>query len=209
MVKSADFYNKAMVQIKPAYKNYITQTAKALSHKKLNTDSLKLTMKTPGNSMFSNVTDLDISTLIQLVMQEMATENAADIKSITEKIAAINKEREALRKEEERIREAAKKTEYSDTKNKTTEMEQDRQQKETTRKTIDSSKIKSIAYTAAQAKRLAEIKDEKDAISDMGELDNLQLQLLLEKKKKLEEMISNMMKAMGDTQNTISSNLKG
>ena len=55
LVKSAEFYNKAIVQIKPVYKNYVIQTAKAFNNRKLNIDSLKQTMKAPGNSLFSGL----------------------------------------------------------------------------------------------------------------------------------------------------------
>ncbi|GAB2813668.1 hypothetical protein [Ferruginibacter profundus] len=209
LAKSAAFYNKTMVLIKPVYKNYVTQTAKAFSNRKPNIDSLKQTMKTPANSIFSDLTAVDISTLVQLVMQAMVAENEADIKSIMAKIQEINKKKESLRQEDERIREAAKTAEYAGIKNMATNMDKNRQQKETQRKTSDSTKIKIPIYTAEQAKRLAAIQKEKDAISEMGEQDQLQLQQLMEKKSQLETMISNTMKAAGETQNNISSNLKG
>ncbi|MGG9962259.1 hypothetical protein [Ferruginibacter sp. SUN106] len=208
VAKSAAFYNKTMVQIKPVYKNYVAQTAKAFSNRKLNIDSLKQTMKTPGNSMFSDLTALDISTVIQLVMQAMVAENEADIKSTMAKMEEINKKKEALRQEAERIKDAAKTAEYAGIKNMSADMDKSRQQKETPRKATDSSKIKVPIYTAEQAKRLDAIQKEKDAISEMGEQDQLHLQQLMEKKNQLESMISNTMKAVEDTQNSISNNLK-
>lgn len=209
VVKSAEFYNKAIVQIKPVYKNYVTQTAKAFSSRKLNIDSLKQTMKTPGNSMFSDLTALDISTLVQLVMQAMAADNEADIKSMMAKMEEINKKKEALRQEDDRIRDAAKTAEYADIKNMKADMDKSRQQKETQRKAADSIKIKIPNYTADKAKRLAAIKKEKDELDEMSQQDTLHLQQAMEKKNQLETMISNIMKANEDTQNTLSNNLKG
>jgi len=181
--KSAALYNNTIVQIKPAYKNYVTQTAKTFSNRKLNIDSLKSTMKAPGNSMFSALSNADISTLVFLVMQATAAENDADIRNMMADMEKNRQKKEALRKEEESINDAR-------------------------RKVIDSNKIKMPANTAGQAKRLAAIKNEKDTLDEMTAQDQLKLQQFMEKKNQLEQMISNLMKAAEDAQNTLSKNLK-
>jgi hypothetical protein len=62
-------------------------------------------------------------------------------------------------------------------------------------------------YEEAQQKRDS-LKDQRDSISDMSEMDTLQLQSLMEKKGQLESMISNEMKAIGDVQNNLAGALK-
>ena len=130
-----------------------------------------------------------------------------------------NKKKEALREEEERIKKAANTEVYADIKNMMIDMEKNRQKKDslgkaatqinkTQSRTGDQNKIQVPVYNTDQAKRLAAIKKEKDAIEEMTQQETLMLQQMMEKKSQLESMISNMMKAQGDTQNAISNNLK-
>ncbi len=52
------------------------------------------------------------------------------------------------------------------------------------------------------------IKEKKDAISEMNEQDQLALQMAMDRKSKLEQAISNLMKKSSDTSQTIIQNLK-
>jgi hypothetical protein len=54
--------------------------------------------------------------------------------------------------------------------------------------------MKEMTYEEATAER-DKWKDKKDSISEMGEMDMLMLQQLMDKKTQLEQMISNVMKA--------------
>ena len=182
-VKSAAFYNKAIVQIKPVYKNYITQTSKALSNRRLNADSLKSTMKVPNNTMFSNLSNMDVETLTLLVMQATATDNEADIRNIMADMEKNRQQKDALRKEEDNMKAAQSKLK-------------------------DSLKNKMATENARLVSRSSAIKKEKDSLDDMNQQQQLKLQQMMDKKSQLEQMISNMMKAQGDTQNELSKNLK-
>lgn len=182
-VKSAAFYNKAIVQIKPVYKNYVAQTAKAFSNRRLNVDSLKSTMKGPNNAMFSNLSNVDVATLALLVMQATATDNEADLKIIMADMEKNRQKKDALRKEEDNLKAAQSKLK-------------------------DSLKNKMAAENARLASRSAAIKKETDTLDDMNQQQQLKLQQLMDKKSQLEQAISNLMKAQGDTQNELSKNLK-
>ena len=206
--RSAELYNKTIVQIKPAYKNYVTQTAKSFSNRKFNIDSLKNTMKAPGNTMFSSLSDADVSILVFLIMQTTAAENEADLKNMIAEIEKNRQKKEALRNEEQRIAAAAKAGAYPRLNNTLGNMEKSRQQKEVPGKAADSLKLKIPIYTADQLNRLAAIKQEKDSLDEMSQQDQLILQQMMEKKNQLEQMISNIMKAAAETQNGLSSNLK-
>lgn len=52
------------------------------------------------------------------------------------------------------------------------------------------------------------MKEEKDSLSEMGSADQLRLQQLMDRKSKLEEMISNLLKKSSDTQAAVTGNLK-
>lgn len=207
-VRSAELYNKTIVQIKPVYKNYVAQTAKAFSSRKLNLDSLKNTMKTPGNTMFSSLSDADVTTLIFLIMQAAAADNEADLKDQMAEMQKNLQKKEALRDEEQRIKDAAKPGAYPRLNNTLANMDKSRQPKEAPGKAADSVKLKMPIYTAEQLKRLAAIKQEKDSLDEMSQQDQLKLQQMMDKKNQLEQMISNVMKAAAETQNGLSSNLK-
>ncbi len=218
-VKSAALYDKAIVQIKPAYKNYVTQTAKAFSNRKLNVDSLKNTMKAPGNAMFGMLNNADIEMLMFLVLQASAKETEADLRDMMAAMEKNKQKKEALRKEEEQIQDAAKAATYSDVTNMVGKMQNTRQTKDSLHKGVQrmnaaqdkpatNTNTKTPLYTADQLKRLAAIKKEKDALDEMNQQDQLQLQQMMDKKSQLESMISNVMKAQSDSINNISSALK-
>jgi hypothetical protein len=54
----------------------------------------------------------------------------------------------------------------------------------------------------------APIKDQKDSLSDVGEMNSLRLQMLMDRRSKLMEALSNLMKKQSDTASTITQNLK-
>jgi hypothetical protein len=176
-------------------------------------------MKAPGNALFAGLASGDIEALVFLVMQASATENETDLKNIMAAVEKNNQKKEALRQEEQRINDAAKASVYKDITNAMAGMEKSRQQKDsvhnaeaankiTPHKPADNSITKTPRYTAAQIKRLDEIKKEKDTIDEMTQQDQLKLQQLMDKKNQLETMISNIMKAQGDTLNNLSAALK-
>ena len=55
---------------------------------------------------------------------------------------------------------------------------------------------------------VAELEGKLDSLSEMGEMDMLRLQMLMDRRSKLEEALSNMMKKMAETQGAIVGNLK-
>ena len=66
-----------------------------------------------------------------------------------------------------------------------------------------------LQATLQQANKLMQdLKDEKDGLGDMSQQDMIQLQQLMEKKGQLEQLLSNLMKAMQETQENIIKNMK-
>jgi len=94
------------------------------------------------------------------------------------------------------------------TRQKKDSLSKEERMKDAQRSSGDNNKVKIPTYTADQAKRLAAIKKEKDAIDEMSEKDQLMMQQMMEKKSQLETMISNIIKKQGDMQAGISGNLK-
>jgi len=56
--------------------------------------------------------------------------------------------------------------------------------------------------------KIAQLNDQKDSLDDLSQQDQLKLQQEMDKKSQLEEMISNLMKAQSDTQDTLARSLK-
>lgn len=92
-------------------------------------------------------------------------------------------------------------------------------QKETITKTVDTkavneklvklqASIKKLETTLSEAvKQFDKIRDTKESLSELSKEDMKWIQLLMEKKSQLEQMISNVMKAASETQNNISRDL--
>ena len=57
--------------------------------------------------------------------------------------------------------------------------------------------------------KIAELKAKKDKLSEMSQQDMLQLQQMMDKKSRLETMISDTMKASSDSQNSLTQASKG
>jgi RNAse (barnase) inhibitor barstar len=100
----------------------------------------------------------------------------------------------------------------SDLRNMMANMKSNTQQKQAQRSMLTSMHIqqskKDSLDKAANNNKQGKSKDQKDNLGDMSQEQQLQLQMMMDKKNKLEEMISNMMKKISDTQNQIISNLK-
>jgi len=69
-------------------------------------------------------------------------------------------------------------------------------------------KVKQDADLRAAHARQGKTPQPTDSLSEMGAADTLKLQQMMDRKAKLEEMISNVMKESSDTANTITGNLK-
>ena len=71
------------------------------------------------------------------------------------------------------------------------------------------STVKQLEKSLTEVKRLMdEVKDQKDALSELNKEDMYWLQKLMEQKAQLEQMISNTMKASAEAQGNITKNLK-
>jgi len=69
-------------------------------------------------------------------------------------------------------------------------------------------RMKHDAEARAAASKQKAPKDKTDSLSELGQQDQMQLQLLMERKAKLEEMISNVLKKSSDTSAGVVQNLK-
>jgi hypothetical protein len=100
----------------------------------------------------------------------------------------------------------------SDLNNMVAEMRANNQQKQAQRSMLSSMKVQpvkkdSFSKTAIKNKQ-GQLSDKKDSMADMNQMDQLRMQQIMEKKSKLEEIISNIQKKISDTSDQIISNLK-
>jgi len=101
----------------------------------------------------------------------------------------------------------------SDLRNMMANMKATTQQKQAQRSMLSSMHVeqskKDSLDKAAYSKKQSQTKNQKDNLGDMSQEEQLKLQMMMDKKNKLEEMISNTMKKISDVQNQLISNLKG
>jgi hypothetical protein len=84
-------------------------------------------------------------------------------------------------------------------------------QRQLNQQTVVTNNKTGVIAKASKAEMLQlkkELSDQRDSLSEMGKEDQLQLQKMMERKNQLESLISNCMKKISDTQNSIIQNMK-
>lgn len=89
------FYNKALPVMKPAYKTLVMQSAIALRNHPVNVDSLINAFR--GNAMLTNLSQLDITALAQLVLTQNVKDAEVNMQTDMQSMQAINKMRQQQR----------------------------------------------------------------------------------------------------------------
>ncbi len=75
-----EFYNQSMPQLRPKVKGFVLKTARAIEHRKINTDSLAAAFhKTP---LLKGMSNTDIQGLMVLVMVQASKDADADLKKM-------------------------------------------------------------------------------------------------------------------------------
>lgn len=153
----------------------------------------------------------DIESLVQLVMVECSRQADADLREVMEQMRATNERKAGMREAAAAQRDANKdlsaaaRAEYAGPETKAVCVDPPcqfavlaippRQQQ-----------IKLVAPAATGGSPPAEA--DLDSISEMGEMDQLRLQMYTDRRSKAMEALSNVMKKQSETASTITSNLK-
>jgi putative addiction module CopG family antidote len=166
----------------------------------------------------------DIETLIMLVMQQMAQEAEDDLRAMLAEMQAQNAAKKALRdliRRMKRDRLANElRREYDERLDCTQGLGSERAYHRVRLPVLDADAAGGLRWVATDlaGEKLTrveqldcivdELQGKLDALSDLSEMDAMRLQMLMERRSKFEEMLSNIMKKVSETEGTIIQNLK-
>ena len=166
----------------------------------------------------------DIETLIMLLMQQMAQDAEADLRALLAEMQAQNAAKKALRDLIQRMKRDRLandlRREYDDRLDCTHGLGSERAYHRVRLPVLDPDAAGGLRWvpTDLAGEKLtrveqlecivAELEGKLDSLSEMGEMDMLRLQMLMERRSKLEELLSNMMKKIAETEAGLVGNLK-
>jgi hypothetical protein len=201
-------FNSMMSQINTKHVKFIKRTAVETDQLRMSDDELK--SKTTNYAVLGNISGADIEAICFLVLMQAAKSAQEDLKAIMDKVKAINEQKAKLRDALQRAKSAQGKAGLH----------------------LDSLKFLSartaafMAYTNVEAvkfqksritikpnqtdldNQIDQIKNDIDSMSEMGEMESLRLQMAMDRMSKMMSTLSNLLKKISDTAQSITQNLK-
>lgn len=177
-------------------------------------------------ALLGSMPEGDIEALAFLVLMQAAKSAQEDLKAILEEVRAINqvkqRQREALAKLKRQLGDAAENDEPD---------REDKTVSANSRAALDTNLVTQFIMAVAarqsdqeliaaadqyilareryqRAERISVPKDELDSLSEISEMEQLRLQVIMDRRSKMISMLSNLMKKMSETQDAITQNLK-
>lgn len=229
------FYSRAVNEINPRHINWVKAVLTDLKSGKTTDDGIEAEGKRYGN--LGNLADGDIMALCFIVMMEASKSAQEDLKAVMAGVKEMNKQKAALREALGMINKRAaeqkskKRTDYMNRK------EYDSLKKILSAATviqtahlnlpkldsvkrlpgaviIDNAAVKNIdtrifPVTAAEVQKLQDdYRDKLDSMNELGEMQSLRLQMVMDRMSKFMSMLSNLFKKFSTTQDQIVQNLK-
>ena len=133
-----------------------------------------------------------------------------DLKAIMAKVKSINEQKAKLRNAMNKINNSptinnVQLDSFHLLSNRTIALQQDRNPESI--KLVRSTRAKQVSKTDLDA-MVIKLKGDLDSMSEMGEMESLRLQMLMDRKSKMMSTLSNLLKKIHDTQQSIIQNLK-
>ncbi|MEI2737337.1 MAG: hypothetical protein V9F01_00965 [Chitinophagaceae bacterium] len=209
------FYKKAIAEINPKHVRWIKTTAAEVNEKKLSDEDVMTRAKAYG--VLGNMNGQDIEAIAFLVLMQASKSAQEDLKAIMAKVKAINNAKEQQRKnlaEIQRVQAAVANKEAGEAigglpSGYDKELHRADSLKRLTGIKFTARRNNTLPKTKAELDRLAnQIKDDLDSMSEMGEMESLRLQMAMDRMSKMMTTLSNLLKKISDTQNSIIQNLK-
>lgn len=207
--------------LSPSLRDWVSTRARAVVDSDAPPDPGQLAQDAEARLAGQAYSTADINELVLLVMMEAASQADADLRELMAQQKAAN-ERKAAMREQVKARNAAsaeakKAMQDSMATSRVTcvtapcppQVTVAQPRIELAQPRMDVAKAPIMQAPPRSVQDAADsAKDEKDSLSEMGQADSMQLQLAMDRKAKLEEALSNVMKKSSDTASTITSNLK-
>jgi hypothetical protein len=217
---SAALFTKMMRQINIKHINWVKNTAATVNQKKQSETEVKT--QATSWAVLNSLKDADIEALSFLVLMQASKSAQEDLKSIMAGVKAINENKKKMRETMNDLNSNASKMNRQklDSAKLLFQLLPQTQKRanvtltKTRKSTIDSEAVKwSTARTKEITKEeldntIDKFKNDLDSMSEMGEMESLRLQMAMDRMSKMMSTLSNLLKKISDTQNSITQNLK-
>jgi|CXWL01.1.fsa_nt_gi hypothetical protein len=212
------FFQKAMAEIKTDHIAWIKRTAMSVNSQQLDETAVRKMATTYAN--LGNLNGADIEALCFLVLMQAAKSAQEDLKSIMAHVKAINSQKSKLRdvlsmlndKNQRITRIRLDSVRLLSVQTQVLQRQNNPEKNQFIRTTTRDS-LKSVRTTVPVSR--AEIDEAKikagndlDSMSEMGEMESLRLQMAMDRMSKMMSTLSNLLKKISGTQDSIIANLK-
>jgi hypothetical protein len=202
------FYKKAMAEINAKHVRWIKSTASEANQKSLTDEEIQARASSYG--MLGGMNGQDIQAIAFLVLMQASKSAQEDLKAIMAKVKSINEQKAKLRNAMNKINNSptinnVQLDSFHLLSNRTIALQQGRNPESI--KLVRSTRAKQVSKTDLDA-MVVKLKGDLDSMSEMGEMESLRLQMLMDRKSKMMSTLSNLLKKIHDTQQSIIQNLK-
>ncbi|MFN8290482.1 MAG: hypothetical protein U0U70_09505 [Chitinophagaceae bacterium] len=210
------FFTKAMSQINPRHTAWVKKTAADMQANRFAADSARVRARNyaqPGN-----LPDADIEALVFLVLMQASKSAQEDLKAIMAQVKAINNAKAKQRQVMETLKQrqaavASKRTGETGSNWPPKDFEKEIRRADSLNRLTGLKFAGQSRYTTPGTKAELDnmvdtMKRDLDSLNEMGEMESLRLQMAMDRLSKLMSTLSNIMKKISKTQDTIIQNLK-
>lgn len=203
-------FNRAMGEINTKYVSWIRSAAQQVNEKNLGEPDV-MKMATRQWAVLGNIKDADIEALCFLVLMQAAKSAQEDLKAIMAKVKSINEQKagqkELLSKmQQQRSMTNVQLDSFKFIQNKTIALQKG-SDPDTVKFVRSTSRLKPVSKT--EINEMADkMKNDLDSMSEMGEMESLRLQMAMDRMSKMMSTLSNLLKKISDTAQSITQNLK-
>jgi len=199
------FHAKAMNQINSRHVQWIKSTALEIGSGKMPLEALSQRAKSLGE--IYNLPSMGIEAIIALVFMQISIDAREDMRKLLEEMNETNKKKKAMRDAVNLM-----KKKQAELKNNARQEYTSRKQYDSLKKLLTPSAVINSGPASANAAEwnvlLNNTRDKLDRMNEMGEMESLRLQLIMDRMSKMMSTLSNIMKKISKTQDEIIGNLK-
>ena len=205
-------HDQRMAALSPSLRDWVIARSRAAVDSGMAPDPALIAEEAEQRLAGQDFSQGDIESICYLVMMEAAKQANAELREAMEEMQAANK-RKAEMRERMNTKPGVATTAMAELKAPRSELQavcvdppcQPQIILAQPQLQLAQSQFNSARSVSAATEQLT---DEKDSLSEMGELDSLRLQLAMDRRSKAMEALSNLMKKSSDTSSNITSNLK-
>lgn len=203
------FFKKAMSSINPQHVAWVKKTAKTANERNMTDADVKT--EATNWAVLGNLNSGDIEALCFLVMMQASKSSQEDLKAIMAKVKAINNQKQQQREMLSKMQQQQSLSQvqldsFNLLKNKMIALQ--KHQNPDTVRYIKSGIVRNQIVKVDVGRKIEEIKRDLDSMSEMGEEQQLKMQMYMDRRSKIMETLSNLMKKISDTQDEIIKNMK-